>query len=199
MISYKDYPQVPEDIIADVLHSIGNYANTFDSVNQIAADTETVNKFNSQRPVFTDNTLGFPFEQSAEYYPDTAVFSFIDAPNSLKEWVKENIGPYPVNIQIMDSGNYVMPHIDEIRTVALNYLITTGNGITCIYEPTEQYKDYIVGPQMVFPKERLVKVDEKTIDNKRWHTLDVTRIHGVENLNGSRVSITVSLLDRTLL
>lgn len=197
MISYKDLPAVPARVISDVLHTVYHYANTFDPTNQISADKETVDRFNSQRPEFTDNTLGFPFETSSEYYPETAVFSFIEAPDSLKEWVKTNIGPYPVNIQIMDSGKYVMPHIDEIRSTALNYIIVTGNGTTCIYEPTEEYKNYIVGPQMVFPKDRINKVHEQTIDINRWHTLDVTKIHGVENLNGSRVSITVSLSDQT--
>lgn len=199
MVNYKDYPPIPESIETDILHTISNYAHTYDPVNHVATDAETANKFNSQRPVFTETTLGVPFEQASIHYPDTALFAFIDPPASLQQWVNDNIGPYPVNVQIMSKGTYVMPHVDEIRQLALNYLITTGNASTCIYAPKEEYKNYTVGPQMVFPKDRIIKVQEEVIDVHRWHTLDVTSIHGVEHINSTRISVTVSLMDQTLL
>jgi hypothetical protein len=99
----------------------------------------------------------------------------------------------------MNNGKYVIPHVDEIRVLALNYLISTGGGVTCTYDPIDEYKNYIVGPQMVFPRERICKVEEISIEEKRWHTLDVSKIHGVENLVGDRISVSISLLDYNLL
>lgn len=199
MINYKNYPNIPATIEADILQKVQDCKILFDSTNQVAATSKTIEAFNSQRPVFTDRILGVPFEDASKYYPDTAKFSFIDPPDSLVLWVHEHIGLYSVNIQIMEHGNYVMPHIDEIRKVALNYLITTGSGITCIYEPIAEYANYIVGPQMVFPPNRIVKTDKISIDEKRWHTLDVSKIHGVENLTSKRISVSVSLLSYNLL
>jgi hypothetical protein len=125
--------------------------------------------------------------------------SFVNPPKELTEWVKENITiPYRgVNIQVMSGGNFVAPHIDEIRNGALNYIIQTGGPDvkTKLYKPKLEYANLKVTPQTVFLYDTIDEVHSETLPTNKWHILDVTQIHSVNNLvpSSSRISISISL------
>lgn len=146
-----------------------------------------------------EDSLGYPLADAWEHFKDLAHFDFLEVNDALNEWARNNIDPNVahVSIQAMYGGTTITPHIDEMRTYALNYVISTGgNSRTCFYKPKEEYSHLRVYPQTVFPVDRLELVDEVQIEAHRWHRLDTTTIHSVENLDPrlKRISLSLSFI-----
>jgi hypothetical protein len=97
----------------------------------------------------------------------------------------------------MTGGEFIVPHIDEIRTGGLNYIIQTGGTAvkTKFYKPKSEYKEFKATPQTAFLYNTIDEVYSETLPINKWHILDVTQIHSVNDLIPSslRIAVTVSL------
>jgi hypothetical protein len=199
MIIYRDFPIVPKHIVDKVL-DIALNVNFLENDFNLTTDSNLLESIKEFTPSFNDNLLGVAFNQAQQYYKEKiASFAFVNPPEELTEWVKENITlPYRgVNIQVMSGGEFVAPHIDEIRKGGLNYIIQTGGPDvkTKLYKPKLEYANLKVTPQTVFLYDTIDEVYSETLSINKWHILDVTQIHSVNNLDplGVRISISVSL------
>jgi hypothetical protein len=199
MIIYRDFPIVPKHIVDKVL-DIALNVNFLENDFNLTTDSNLLESIKEFTPNFNDNLLGVAFNQAQQYYKEKiASFAFVNPPEELTKWVKENITlPYRgVNIQVMSGGEFVAPHIDEIRKGGLNYIIQTGGPDvkTKLYKPKLEYANLKVTPQTVFLYDTIDEVYSETLSINKWHILDVTQIHSVNNLDplGVRISISVSL------
>jgi hypothetical protein len=199
MITYKDFPSIPEHIIdkvLDIVSGINFQTNDFN----LTAEDDLLDLIKDFAPNFNDKLLGVAFSEAQQHYKEKiASFAFINPPPELTEWVKENISiPYKaVNIQVMTGGEFIVPHIDEIRTGGLNYIIQTGGTAvkTKFYKPKSEYKEFKATPQTAFLYNTIDEVYSETLPINKWHILDVTQIHSVNDLIPSslRIAVTVSL------
>jgi hypothetical protein len=91
---------------------------------------------------------------------------------------------------------YVPPHIDEVRTSAINYLISSADATTNFYEPKSEFAPLSVTAQTAIPHERLELKQSSKIAERTWHKLDVGKIHSVENIatDSKRISLTLSIV-----
>jgi hypothetical protein len=141
------------------------------------------------------------FNSNITFSFGTSKFYFCEVTDNIKTWVNQNISRdiNRIHIQIMFGGDFVIPHVDEIRQKAYNYILTTGGSDveTCFYEPKDEFKHLKITAQTYFPKDRLNKTYGITIFPKKWHRLSVNKIHSVENLDPTqrRISLTLSLTD----
>jgi hypothetical protein len=140
--------------------------------------------------------LGVPFD-TAYKYEDLANFKMIQAKGELMKWVTQNVASNHcgVHLQVMTEGKYVFPHVDMLRTRVWNYLIDTGDADTCFYKPKLEYEHLSLVPRTYVPYERVDRIQTIKIEPHRWHELDVSKIHGVENIKSPRLSISVSFVD----
>ena len=83
--------------------------------------------------------------------------------------------------------NDIDPHVDRKRTKAINYLIQTGgeNATTIIYKEKAKPGPY---------KGKVTVAESKILKLKRWHSIDVTSIHSVKNIESSQPRISVSVM-----
>jgi len=196
-ITYHDFPVVPEYIKKQVLEQASLIEYDNNSYN-LTGSNDLINSIKKLKPEFTKDSLGVPFDDAQNYFDKKiANFAFLDASNELVEWVKNNI-PLKIrgtNIQVMHGGEIITPHIDEIRSSALNYILSPGgdNVSTSFYISNDP--NLMAMPQMAFPYNRLNLLESNVIPCEQWHTLNVQKIHGVENLdiNKHRISISISL------
>ena len=142
----------------------------------------------------------FPVEANIPYYGKLVYkkqckFELYTCPPIVKEWLLDNKViksiEDDVSIQRSYDGNALLPHVDngktsynpssEIerkildRSIARNYLLTDGNPKTCFYK--EMRIDSII-ESVVIPK-------------STWHDLKVDTLHGVEDIESERISLTI--------
>jgi hypothetical protein len=132
---------------------------------------------------------------------DLASYHFICISEELEKWVKNNINETcKVNAHGFFYGKYFYPHIDFIRHRAINYIIETGGELveTRFYEPKEKYKHLTFLSRSYIPYEKLNLIESVVIKPFKWHSMEVNKIHSVENLdpNKKRVSLTLGIFDQ---
>lgn len=209
--TYLDLPPVPKYLEAKILSIVDKpLANFHDSeafVEYIEQNRSDLNISAGQEVIDAiknieidySKSLGFPLSEAWEHFKELAHFDFLEVTEEINDWAKSNIDQNlaHVSIQAMYGGTTITPHIDEMRTKALNYVISTGgNSKTCFYKPKKEFEHLIAYPQTIFPFDRLELVQEVCIEPYKWHSLDVTKIHSVENLDPKlkRISLSVSFL-----
>jgi hypothetical protein len=199
LFEYLNFPELPLDIEEEIFQ-IADYNITKSfriSDHNINADPSILDAIAMPEPDWK-NELGIPMLESPF---GTSKFYFCEATDNIKTWVNQNISRdiNRIHIQIMFGGDFVIPHVDEIRQKAYNYILTTGGSDveTCFYEPKDEFKHLKITAQTYFPKDRLNKTYGITIFPKKWHRLSVNKIHSVENLDPTqrRISLTLSLTD----
>jgi hypothetical protein len=189
-MEYLNLPSVPQSIIDECKH----IANNFDIEAYCAHRRNALQV--APRPWNTrewhDGKLSYYFDfENPQPYCD---FFVIASPQSLKDWVKENIHPCPllISIQLMEGGLRVVPHTDYIRKYALNYLISDAGPETVLYKPKQEYSHLEIFGGPSFEYNRLDIVERAVIEQYKWHLLDVSSIHSVENILQPRLAITIS-------
>lgn len=199
MITYKDFPKIPDRLVNQILQLVSTINFQQNDFNLTTNDS-LLELIKNYTPDFNDKILGVAFNQAQQYFKEPiALFAFINAPEELTAWVKENIPiPYKdVNIQVMTGGTHVVPHVDEIRTGGLNYIIKSGGTdvVTTFYKPKLDYKNFKVVPQTALLPDTLDTVRSEILPTNLWHILDVTQIHSVNNLSSLdlRIAVTISL------
>jgi hypothetical protein len=190
MIEYKNFPNIPLEIekeIYTVINSNTGYFSKFDQTTEL---------------IFTPNetSLGV-YTQFGDTFDGqvTARFDMAIPPKSLIDWLYvNNIAKTPlVGIQVISNGTLLMPHVDEDRTHALNYILDTGgnNVITSLYQPRDEFKNYTIEPQSAIPYDRIDCIQSEQLLRGMWHIIPVSQIHDVRNLdtNRRRISVSISL------
>lgn len=144
--------------------------------------------------IVPSDSLGHPMNTFYNHFKKTVHIDFLDASNLLRDWILENILPKPdfVSIQSMTGWHTLIPHVDVGRATAYNYIISGAGADLCFWKPIDKFRNLKAYPQTIFTYEML-ELDEKICPElNRWHSLDVTKIHSVENINTSRVSLSLS-------
>lgn len=209
---YEDHlPHPPKDIIEEIYRLVENPIDNHHSSDEVYKYIESkissdpdlqLNSINKELlhklQGFTydiNDSLGPPMDQAGKYFKDLATFDFLPASDMIIKWVHKNISPQPiyVSIQVMFGGSTVTPHVDEGRTSVYNYILDTGGGITKFYKNAKGYEHLIAYPQTIFPYDRIEEVESIDIEKNRWHSLNVTKIHNVENILPGQKRISLSL------
>lgn len=209
--TYLDLPPVPkyleEQILQIVDKPLANFHNSEAFVEYMEKNRSELNISAGQEVIDAitnveidySKSLGFALNEVWKHFKDLAHFDFLEVNEELNKWARETINSNVahVSIQAMYGGTTITPHIDEMRTKAVNYVISTGgNSKTCFYKPKKEYEHLVAYPQTVFPFDRLDLVEEIHIQPYKWHELKVTEIHSVENLDPAlkRISLSLSFL-----
>ncbi len=205
--NYLEFPKLPDHLTQQILDLVERPIQNF---HDSAAFVESVKTFGNPRAdeiidAITNikydsfDSLGYPLDQAHEFYENLASFDFLEVSNEIKQWVKENISNdiLHVSIQAMYGGTTVTPHIDEMRSFAYNYVISTGgNSKTCFYKAKKEFEHLKIYERTVFTKDRLDLIEQIEIMPNRWHRINTKTIHSVEDLdpNFKRISLSLSFL-----
>lgn len=199
---YEDYlPTLPSEIVTELLRIVQESSNdviqTYCSESALQLNSVDAKLLENIKN-FTHDTaisLGYPMDTASKYFTNPAQFDFLEVSDIVKEWVYKNISPSPVyiSIQSMFGGTTITPHIDEARSYAYNYVISDAGGITSFYQPTKEFSHLIAYPQTIFTYDRLELIQEILIKPNRWHYLNVSKIHGVRNIQPGQKRISLSL------
>jgi hypothetical protein len=200
--TYLNLPMLPTHLEAQMLELVNTLTvvkNNNDRSNlNISASEEVINAI-TNTPYDAANSLGFPLADAWEHFKDLAHFDFLEVNKEINEWAREFISKDVIHasIQAMYHGTCITPHIDERRSFAYNYVISTGgDAITCFYKAKPEFDHLTAYPQTIFPVNRLKLLEEIQIAPRRWHKLDTSTIHSVKNLDPSlkRISLSLSFL-----
>lgn len=195
MFKYIDKPTIPDDIVNIIREQVKIHnSKTLSDFNKMHINDNIQSEIDKAYGESSEG-LGMPF-QTSEKYVGLAEFTMIKADDRITNWVKENVTDKlnGVHIQIID-GKYVFPHIDMLRNRVWNYTIDTANANTCFYEAKPEYSHLELKPRTYVPYERVNEIQRYTIERNRWHELDVGKIHGVENIDGIRLALSISFVD----
>lgn len=206
--TYLDFPSIPKDIEEQILYVMDNPICNFHSSEEflqhtienrnnlnIEASEEIINAIKNIE-YNPDNSLGHHLSDVRKYFSNLAEFDFLEVNDAVKQWVKDaiNVNVSYVSVQAMYGGKTITPHIDEMRSYAYNYIIETGgDASTCFWKPKKEFEHLKSYAQTVFPYNRLDLVEEIKIEPGRWHRLDTSQIHSVENLDPTKKRISLSL------
>lgn len=194
---YLNFPQVPQDLIDSVYKCLNEQhdINSTHTFKKFKIDAYQIDKIEETYTI--DNTLlGVAGDEAVEQYPNLSTFVFTKAPEEVRQWCCDNIlKDCTVHIQYFTSGNFFLPHVDLIRNRAYNYLIETGDALTCFWRAKNEYAHLQATPNTFIPYDRIELVEEINIEKNRWHQLSVDNIHSVEKIKSNRLSLTISLVD----
>ena len=209
---YEDHlPKLPDDIVAEIYRLIENPIDnhhsseevfnymaskiTSESGLQLNAISDTLLEKLKGAYSHKEDSLGFPMNTSHKYFQNLATFDFLPVSDMITEWVNKNISPTPVliSIQVMYGGSTITPHIDEARNYVYNYVIETADAITNFYKNAKEYEHLTAYPQTIFTYDRIEVTNSVLIEPNRWHYIDVSKIHSVENIQTNKKRISLSL------
>jgi hypothetical protein len=85
------------------------------------------------------------------------------------------------------------PHSDRVRNVGINFYIDLGgeNVSTVFYDKHDPADDLVGGHNARY--EDLNKVSESVCNTEGWYVFDTRQYHSVENIETSRIMLTISL------
>jgi hypothetical protein len=207
----NDFPNLPEDIVAEIYRLIENpisnhqtSGDVFDYIEQTISSDDGLQLHSIDKELlaklkeFTYNeadSLGFHMDTAGDHFSNLAAFDFLPVNSLINDWVNKNINPKPVlvTIQVMHGGATITPHIDEGRTRVYNYILETAGGITKFYKKAKGYEHLTAYPQTIFTYDRIAEIETIDIEQNRWHYLDVSKIHNVENIQSNQKRISLSL------
>jgi hypothetical protein len=199
-LEFPPFPKLPEDIKQEILSIVEQSESVFlddlliNSTPEIVELVKSVYGFEAK-----DSELGYTGEEARKKFPGLVNYHFLDVSDNIKKWVEGNIPVKAdsINIQVMEKGSIIAPHIDEIRTKAYNYLIQTGGDVSLVfYELANPEDSKWVHPQIFIPYEKIVRQEETKVPVDVWHILPTNKIHGVENINPTnrRISLSISVV-----
>lgn len=196
--TYLNLPLIPthlEEKILEIVNTNNYHLEKNRNELNISAGQEVLDAISSIE-INYENSLGFPLSEAWNHFEELAHFDFLEVNQDLNDWARSNIDKNVahVSIQAMYGGTAITPHIDEMRTRALNYVISTGGqSKTCFYKPKKQFNHLTIYPQTIFSFDRLDLIEEICIEPYRWHRIDVSTIHSVQNLDPAQKRISLSL------
>lgn len=175
LFQYLDYlPPVPDNLVSDILSGIKNMP---------------VDNMPPMRSIKNGNQV-FENVLYKRYTPN----------QELLDWIHNNISNQytTIGVQIQDPGktNHThAPHADaSFRNWVLNYSLQTGgpNVITSWYQcngaPVVRPSPEAYRPADITEFE---KIESVQFEPCRWHLLNASILHGVENIQTDRISISL--------
>lgn len=197
MFKYLDLPKIPDYLIEVVRKAVKDYHDeiVLKDFNKMHINENIAYQIDKEYGESTEG-LGVPFDTAYKYGNGLATFTMIKIDGPVLDWIHENISNKinGLHIQVID-GKFVFPHIDMLRNRVWNYTIDSADATTCFYEPKLEYKHLELKPRTYVPYDRVNLIKEYKIEEHRWHELDVSLIHGVENINGVRLALSISFVD----
>lgn len=193
MINFYNYPTVPDNLNSEIMFHVDNFTanSTIPGMNTSSNVTEQINL---QEP--EPRGLGVSFTTAKKLCPGLATFIMIPVPNGeLKDWVKSNITDKfnGLHVQVIH-GEYVLPHVDVLRKKAWNYIISDGDADTVFYQLLPQYRHMPVYSNSWVLPNMVTELHRIKLPKYRWHELNVTQLHGVENINKVRIMLSLSFV-----
>jgi hypothetical protein len=202
-----ELPSLPDYVVTEILsivnnpninfHSSTEIANTYLSDPTLQLSSVDITLLNNLKNFTYDKStsLGYPMDTASSHFTNLAQFDFLEVTDIIKDWVYKNINPRPsyISIQAMFGGTTITPHIDEARKYAYNYIISGANGITNFYKPSSNFEHLVAYPQTIFTYDRIEVIESLSIEEHRWHYLDVSKIHGVNYIQPGEKRISLSL------
>lgn len=199
-LEFPNYPDFPQELKQEIfeLIDIQNF-ESFDDL--LISSTPEVVQMVKDLYGFEgkDSKLGYAGHMAREMFPTLVKYHFLEAPENVKNWIKQYlpIEPASINIQVMIGGTSIAPHIDEIRQHAINYLLDTGGDVELkFYELKDATDEKWIHPQMFIPYEKLEIKEVTKVPINVWHILPTNKIHSVENIDPSRkrIALTISII-----
>ncbi len=199
MFNYIDKPKLPAQLIEHIYKLVDEYKTeaVLPEFDKMHINESILNEIEKSYPKQIDG-LGVSYDtiyknETNLNYEGLATFTMVKADDIISNYISDNICKEyrGLHIIIME-GTHVFPHIDLLRNSAWNYVVSSGNASTCFYSPKEEYKHLPIFPRSYIPFERVDKIKSIEIEEHRWHKLDVSSIHGVENINRTRIILSIS-------
>lgn len=196
MFKYIDKPAIPQEIIDQIRLIVSQHQSNV-SLSEFQNNHLDTNIIDQLDKYYSDNKTGLGLDFNTAYqYPGLATFTIIKVQGPVLDWVLQNINNDIAGLHIqLIKGEYVFPHIDALRTNAWNYIIDSGDADTCFYEAKEEFSNLPLHPVTYVPYDRVNKIKTYKIEEGRWHSLDVSKMHGVENIKSTRVALSISFVD----
>lgn len=120
------------------------------------------------------------------------------AKREYQKYFTKNIIPVVGRITNTDPINVASypPHIDKQRAIAINFYIDLGgdNVETIFYDTVDPNE--IKHEGKVLPYNKVRPTNKFCLPKDNWYILDVTKFHSVENIETSRIILTISIFDR---
>jgi len=205
-VEFYNWPAIPENIIDDVRKMVEKERHNLKSLSKAFANFYIpknlhVAPFVSES--YDDELALHPTELNLMYKDTLCDFNVYFGPNSLAQWTEEHLRQYieknlrtVATVLEFRNGYSYIPHTDISRHGAVNYVVDDGNATICLYEALDDYKDKIVKAGAMFPYHRLKVVEEHKFPKEVWHRLDTNKIHSVENIQETRLVISLSLCEK---
>jgi hypothetical protein len=187
LFEYHNYPLLPEDLKQEILNIIENSP---------APVCEILLDQTKHDDIIWSQELGLPLSEVDKY---SSKFHVYDPSEKIIKWVSENIPEKikKIHINEMTEGTHLVPHIDEMRIRAINYVIETGgsNVTTNFYRVKKKYQHLKASPRTYIPRNKLIPIEKICIQKEKWHSLSVQQIHDVRNikLGKRRIILTLSV------
>lgn len=190
-----DFPAIPEKLILDCKQRIQETTPVYKL--SFGDEGFAGSEWDVGPTEYPNGHLGFNTTKEIYEYvknrPGTFVkFSIYKTPNSVKEWVNDNIQPlisnkFKINnieLFVISEGDIGYPHIDPPHSV-FNYMIEVSSDkvLTQFWKPKEEFKDLPIYPVNVYPYEKLDFVEEINIKKNSWVWLNVQELHSIEHLD----------------
>jgi hypothetical protein len=195
MFKYIDKPDLPQEIIDQIRLIILQHESNA-GLEEFQNNQLDSNIITQLEKCYSDNKTGLGLDFDTAYqYSGLASFTIIKVQGPVLDWVLKNIDNNidGLHIQVI-KGEYVFPHVDALRTNAWNYIIDSGDADTCFYEPKAEFSNLPLYPVTYVPYDRVNKIQTYKIESKRWHCLDVSKMHGVENIKSIRIALSISFV-----
>lgn len=121
----------------------------------------------------------------------SVTFQRFAIPAELEQWLRENITDkfHTVSYQVMSDSDTHPPHVDVSGKYKLNYMVKTGgdNVTTTFYTSNHELSPGFRADTF----ESLTPVDQYHASAGQWLHLNVSMLHGVDNVEGERSAITL--------
>lgn len=198
MFKYIDKPRLPTNLVESIIKQATDYHSdiVLPEFNKMQINNSIIDEIEKAYPTAVEG-LGVPYDtiynNTVFDYEGLATFTMIKVEGEILDWVLSNVCANINGLHIITMvGTHVFPHIDLLRSKAWNYVIDSSDAETCFYKPKEEHKHLPIFPRSYIPFERVDKIETIHIEEHKWHELDVTCIHGVENIKGMRILLSIS-------
>lgn len=197
-INYLDYPAIPSNLEQEILDTVQKQAIHFEANDLLVNTSKEMQDVLGITNYDSNTNIGYHYSQAKVYFPNLVNYYFLEPSDNVKDWVVKNINSLAtINIQVMSNGTCIPPHVDEVRTTAINYILQTGGAVhTDFFHVKDSFNHLDVTSQTAIPHERLTLMESCILQPSRWHSLDVRQIHSVENIDPKqkRIALTLSIV-----
>lgn len=175
-----DLPEIPECLVDIARKKAKQYFN----------DNEIINKY-------ILSAHGRELYRNGKFIGHSSALGRKKINDDIEQWIMHNITEKFNDVAItvsQDGMSYSGPHIDQSRNFALLYILDQGGDkvLTRFWKTKESEKTF---KNYYNSYDNLELIGEVIFPVNKWCLMDAKTIHSVENLERSRVSVQVSLME----